>query len=384
MHISVVIVSYQVRYFLEQCILSVLAASKGLEVEIIVVDNNSADDTCEMLLTKYPKVQLIENKENVGFSVANNQGVAIAKGVYVLILNPDTVLAEDTLSQILHFAKSKSNFGALGVKLINDAGNFMPESKRGIPTPQVSFNKLFGISSKRTGKYYATHIHENETGVVEVLSGAFVFLKRTVYNEVGGFDEAFFMYGEDIDLSCKILHKGYQNYYYHNTQVIHYKGESTKRDLKYLKIFYQAMKIFYKKHFRLNKVYDFVMSFGIEFWFLLKYYKFIGASPKGKPVKQVLYFGEDQQITCYLNKNYLLIKSEWAGNYAKIKELIKEHTIDALIFDNNLLSNKEIIQHFQAFKNEGVTFKIRPKNTHFLIGSNDSLYRGEVIVIKGA
>ncbi len=221
MQLSVIIVNYNVRYFLEQCLLSVEKALRGIEGEIIVVDNISPDDSCEMVKKEFPKVILIENKENVGFSKANNQGVAVAKGDFVLILNPDTVVAEDTFSKILFEAKKRPNLGMLGVKLIDGTGRFLPESKRGLPTPKVAFNKLFGISSTTTGKYYATHLDENESGVIDILVGAFMLMQRKKYNEVAGFDEDYFMYGEDIDLSYKLLKKGYQNYYFPFNQIIH-------------------------------------------------------------------------------------------------------------------------------------------------------------------
>ncbi|MCF6182081.1 glycosyltransferase family 2 protein [Lutibacter sp.] len=378
MDISVVIVSYNVQYFLEQCILSVKSASTNLNVEIIVVDNNSTDGSCNLLLKKYPEVVLIQNKKNVGFSKANNQGVAIAKGNYVLILNPDTVLAEDTLDKIFKFAKTKTNLGALGVKLIDGSGNFLPESKRGIPTPKVAFNKLFAISSKHTGKYYATHLTENESGVVAVLVGSFMFMKRSIYNEVNGFDTAYFMYGEDIDLSYKILNKGYQNYYFAETTIIHYKGESTKKDTKYLRYFHNAMKIFYNKHFKLNKVYDFLMSFGIEFWFLLKWFKFNFSTSKIKSIATVLYFGRNKKIKDLFKNNSLFVSEKLLNHFDAIKEKIKEDKIDALIFDNEITSNKIIIKHFEKLKNEKVSFKIHPKNTQFLIGSVNSKNRGEI------
>lgn len=382
MDLSVIIVSYNVQYFLEQCILSVQAASRNLNVEVIVVDNNSSDASCELILKKYPEITLIQNNENVGFSKANNQGVKIAKGDYILILNPDTVVAEDTFIQILDFVKSKQNLGVLGVKLIDGSGNFLPESKRGIPTPQVSFNKLFGISSKRTGKYYATHLNENETGIVNILVGAFMLLKRSVYNEVNGFDEAYFMYGEDIDLSYKILNKGYQNYYYANTQVIHYKGESTQKDVKHLKYFYKAMKIFYKKHFKLNKIYDFIMSFGIEFWYLLKYFKFLKPKNSLKLSFNVLYLGKDELTQNYLQNKYLLINEDLIDDFNQIRDLINKEVIDTIVFDNSMISNKKIIEHFQEFKNEGVKFKIHPKTTNFLIGSINSSNSGQVELIE--
>ena len=291
-----------IQYFLEQCILSVQAASENVVTEIIVVDNNSSDNTCKLLLEKYPDIILIQNQQNVGFSKANNQGVNIAKGEYVLILNPDTVIAEDTLIKIKNFAEAKENLGVLGVKLIDGSGNFLPESKRGIPTAKVSFNKLFGVTNKQKGKYYATHLSENETGKVDILVGAFMFLKKEVYEEVHGFDEDYFMYGEDIDLSYKILKKGYQNYYYANTQVIHYKGESTKKDIKYLKYFNNSMHIFYNKHFKRNLVYDFFMRFGMYCWYLTKYFSYKFYKKTIKPILNVLYLGSNKKVVNYFEK----------------------------------------------------------------------------------
>lgn len=382
MDLSVIIVNYNVQYFLEQCLLSVQAASTNLDVEIIVVDNNSTDESCKLVSEKFAKVHLIKNKVNLGFSKANNQGVEIAEGEYILILNPDTVVAEDTFTQILSFAKTKQNLGILGVKLIDGSGRFLPESKRGIPTPRVAFNKLFGISSKQTGKYYATHLNEDETGVVDILVGALMLLKRTIFNEVNGFDTAYFMYGEDIDLSYKILKKGYQNYYFSKTQVIHYKGESTRRDTKYLRYFYRAMKIFYNKHFKLNRIYDFAMSFGIEFWFLLKYLKFIQFKEESQLTFNVLYLGRNKLIKSYLGKKYLLINEELMGNFNQIKTIIKQKKIDTIIFDNEVVTNKKIIIHFETLKDENVIFKIHPKSTNFLIGSTSVQKRGLVEIIK--
>ena len=382
MDLSVIIVNYNVQYFLEQCILSVQAASENLKVEIIVVDNNSTDASWSFLQKKYPEVILIQNKENVGFSKANNQGVEIATGEYVLILNPDTVVAEDTFTKILDFANSKQNLGALGVKLIDGSGKFLPESKRGIPTPQVAFNKLFGISSKSNGKYYATHLGVNETGIVDILVGAFMLLKRSVYNEVNGFDEAYFMYGEDIDLSYKILKKGYQNYYYSNTQVIHYKGESTQKDVNHLNYFHNAMKIFYKKHFKLNRVYDFIMSFGIEFWFLLKYFSVLKLEQSIKVSFKVLYLDEDELVKKYLENRHLIVNEDLIGNFTQIKILIQKRSIDTIVFDNAIISNKQIIAHFQELKNEHVIFKIRPRTTNFLIGSKNSSDSGQIELLE--
>ena len=382
MDVSIVIVNYNVRYFLEQCILSIQAASKKCSTEIIVVDNNSTDESCKFLKEIYPEVILIQNTKNVGFSKANNQGVKIATGDYVLILNPDTIIAEDTLDAIITYVRTKHNLGILGVKLIDGSGKFAPESKRGIPTPNASFKKLFGISSKRTGKYYATHLDENESGIIKVASGAFMFIKRVVFEEVKGFNEAYFMYGEDIDLSIKLVNNDYQNYYYAATKIIHFKGESTIKDVKYLNHFHNAMRIFYKKHFKLNKVYDFFMKIGIEFWYFLKYFKFRKTKVVSKPTFNVLYVGDDDFIVDYLEKKYFLIKENLIDDYLKIKTLLNNNKIDTIVFDNSTLSNKKIIEHFEALKNENVVFKIHPKGTNFIIGSTSPNARGQVEIIE--
>jgi len=255
MQLSVIILNYNVRYFLELCVSSVQNAIQNIDAEIIVVDNNSQDDSCAMMKQRFPNVKLIENKENSGFPKGNNIGVAIANGEYICILNPDTVVAEDTFTKVLAFAKKQEDLGIVGVKLIDGTGNFLPESKRGIPTPFVAFTKITGlykIFSKSFGKYYAQHLSENETGKVEILVGAFMLMKRDLYNEIGGFDEKCFMYSDDIDLSYMVLQKGKSNYYFHETSVIHYKGESTFRDGTYMKRSREAMNFFYKKHFKVS------------------------------------------------------------------------------------------------------------------------------------
>ncbi len=376
--LSVVIVSYNVRYFLEQCLQSVFDASRNINTEVIVVDNNSHDASCDLINNKFPDVKLIANKKNTGFSKANNQGVAIANGKYVLILNPDTVVAEDTFDILLHFIKSKNNLGIIGIKLIDGTGTFLPESKRGIPTPKVSFNKLTGISSKQTGKYYATHLQHNESGVVEILVGAFMFLKRSIYNEVKGFDEDYFMYGEDIDLSYKIHKKGYQNYYFADTQIIHYKGESTKKDIKYLKHFYGAMKIFYQKHFKLNRIYDFMMSFGIRFWYGIKYLKLKTVEIHKKQIIKFIYVGNDNATFAKLKGK---INPTLAINHTAISITdILANKVDTIIFDNNTITNKDIIKAIQELNNKGLTFRFIPKGANFYIGSDNSVDKGDVVL----
>jgi GT2 family glycosyltransferase len=233
----------------------VLKASENIACEVFVVDNNSVDGSVTLIKEKFPQVNLIVNKTNTGFSVANNQALKIATGEYVLLLNPDTVVQEDTFAKILAFMDSHPDAGGLGVKMLDGQGNFAPESKRGLPTPEVAFYKMFGFSrffpkSKRFGKYHLTYLSEDQLSEIDVMSGAFMLIRKTVLDKIGFLDETFFMYGEDIDLSYRIKKAGYKNYYFPDTQIIHYKGESTKRSsLNYVVIFYKAMAIFSKKHF---------------------------------------------------------------------------------------------------------------------------------------
>ncbi|MFK7969195.1 MAG: glycosyltransferase [Bacteroidia bacterium] len=257
MDLSVIIVNYNVRHFLEQCLRSVLRASTKLSVEIIVVDNDSKDGSQAMVKSLFSEqVTLIENHDNPGFSKANNQGIAIAKGKYVLLLNPDTVVAEDTFDTCFAFAEQHPDAGGIGIRMIDGDGKFLPESKRGLPTPCVAFYKIFGLArifpkSKTFGKYHLSYLDEHETHEIDVLSGAYMWMRKSLLDEIGGLDETFFMYGEDIDLSYRIQLGGMKNYYLPDARIIHYKGESTKKgSLNYVRVFYQAMIIFAKKHFQ--------------------------------------------------------------------------------------------------------------------------------------
>jgi O-antigen biosynthesis protein len=255
MDLSLVIVNYNVKFFLEQCLKSVFASGKDLGMEVFVVDNNSVDGSVEMVAEKFPSVKLIANEENVGFSRANNQAIRIARGKYVLLLNPDTVLEDDTLTKVVAFMDKHPDAGGLGVKMLDGQGNFLPESKRGLPTPGVAFCKVFGLSalfpkSRTFGRYHLGFLDKDQTHQVDVLSGAFMLLRREALDKTGLLDEDFFMYGEDIDLSFRISRAGYRNYYYPGTRIIHYKGESTKKSsINYVLVFYNAMIIFARKHF---------------------------------------------------------------------------------------------------------------------------------------
>ena len=388
MQLSVIILNYNVRYFLELCVLSVQKAIQDIDAEIIVVDNNSPDDSCEMMKQRFPNVKLIENKENLGFPKGNNIGVSQAKGEYICIINPDTVVAEDTFTKILNFVTSseveKGDLGIVGCKLIDGTGNFLPESKRGVPTPFVAFTKIFGLYkfSNYFGKYYAQHLQENETGKVDILVGAFMVMKRELYLEVGGFDEKCFMYSDDIDLSYMVLQKGKANYYFHETTVIHYKGESTIKDGTYMKRFQEAMNFFYKKHFKVSVFFSLFMKIGIVFFSFIKMFQ---GKQKTRllPESYVLISDNEllkEKLQAELKKDVFLVEKEVLNmNYSQ--NLSKKTTLD-FIFDNNYIDFKEIIQLMQLNKNNRHTFKILPQTTDFLIGSNSSNDRGEVILIS--
>jgi GT2 family glycosyltransferase len=253
--LSIIIVNYNVRHFLEQCLHSVLHACQGISCEVFVVDNNSVDGSVEMVRDKFPSVRLIPNKENLGFSKANNQAIKIAAGEFILLLNPDTLLESDTLAKTVGFMEDTPLAGALGVKMLDGKGKFLPESKRGLPTPDVAFYKIFGLSkifpkSKLFGRYHLGYLDNDEIHEVDILSGAYMLLRKEALDKTGYLDETFFMYGEDIDLSYRIIKAGYKNYYYPKTRIIHYKGESTKKSsVNYVFTFYNAMIIFARKHF---------------------------------------------------------------------------------------------------------------------------------------
>ena len=271
MKISIVIVNYNVKHFVEQCLHSVFKALHGIDAEVFVVDNNSVDGSVALIREKFPQVKLIENKVNAGFSRANNQAIRLAAGEYVLLLNPDTVVQEDTFHQALSFMDTHPDAGGLGVRMVDGKGNFLPESKRGLPTPEVAFYKIFGLArlfprSKRFGRYHLTYLDKNKTHAVDVLSGAFMLLRKSVLGKVGLLDEDYFMYGEDIDLSYRIILGGYKNYYFPLTTIIHYKGESTRKSsINYVFVFYRAMAIFARKHFSGNRarLFSFLINLAI-------------------------------------------------------------------------------------------------------------------------
>ena len=246
MKLSIVIVSYNVRTFVAQCLDSVQIASEGINgLEVFVVDNASSDDTVGYIGSHYPWVRLIANDDNLGFSRANNIAIRQAQGEYVLLLNPDTIVAEPTLRECVSFLDAYPQAGGLGVRMHNADGTLAPESRRAVPSPWVSLLKMLGF----TKRYYMSHLSWDEPGRIEVVSGAFFMLRRKALDQVGLLDEDFFMYGEDIDLSYRLLKGGWENWY-HPSDIVHFKGESTqKSSFRYVHVFYQAMLIFFRKHY---------------------------------------------------------------------------------------------------------------------------------------
>lgn len=252
--VTTVIVNYKLKYFLEQTLLSVEEAYTEVDGHTIVIDNNSGDDSIDFLEERFPSVTFILNKENVGFARANNQGFALADTDFILVLNPDTIIGSDTLKDTVKWMDEHPECGAIGVKMVDGNGHFLPESKRSFPSTWNSFCKLFGLStlfpkSRLFARYHLRYLNENEPHQVPVLAGAFMLLRTDLTKKIGGFDEDFFMYGEDMDLSFRMITDNMVNYYL-PTPIIHYKGECTKTEsLNYVKIFYEAMHIFYRKHY---------------------------------------------------------------------------------------------------------------------------------------
>lgn len=372
MELSVVILNYNVRYFLEQCIRSVQKAIANLEAEIIIIDNNSPDDSCDMVKSKFRNITLIENKENVGFSKANNQAVKIAKGKYVCILNPDTAVSEDCFEKSLSYYKNQKNIGSLGVFLMDGTGNFLPESKRNFPSPKTSLLKLLGQNSR----YYAEHLNPEEQGSVEVLVGAFMLMTKSIYDEVGGFDEDYFMYGEDIDLSYKITKAGYENHYLGDAIVLHYKGESTKRDDAYYDRFYGAMQIFYRKHVSQSRLEEKSVALGVSMAKKVNRYRHKSKKQENSIIEKYCIFSDNQQFIHDLNRQYQTNFEQFLKKDFQNMSLKNAY----IVFDANYLSYSEIFDCMRRLCGKNNSFRIRPPASNYLIGSDRSDEKGEVVL----
>jgi len=277
--LSIIIVNYNVKEFLQTLLHSIERASSNITNEVIVVDNASDDGSVELIKNKFQSVNLIENKSNVGFGRANNQALKIARGTFILLINPDAVVSEDTFDKMISFFKENPDAGLAGCKILNADGSLQLACRRSFPGPWTSFTKVTGLSnlfpnSKLFARYNLTYLDENNTYEVDAISGSFMMMRKEVYKKIGGFDERFFMYGEDLDICYRVQQTGYKVYYVHSTQIIHYKGESTKRsDLDETKVFYNAMHLFVKKHFSSFFLVEIILRTAIT---LRKVFAFLG------------------------------------------------------------------------------------------------------------
>lgn len=392
------------KFFLEQCLLSVEKAMKHIDGEILVVDNNSSDGSRTFFTEKFSGVNFFWSKKNEGFAKANNRALQNAKGEYILFLNPDTIVAEDCLLKCISYLKEKDNGGALGVKMLDGSGKFLKESKRSFPSPWVSFCKLCGLScvfprSPIFSRYHLGFLDENENHEVDVLAGAFMMVPKNILNVVTGFDESFFMYGEDIDLSFRIKKAGFKNFYFSESSIIHFKGESTKKgSLNYVKMFYQAMNIFVKKHY----------ANSIGFTFLIRLAIFIrgsiaaisgvlrraasataglktksGEKLPGQKNIAVAATEEEFEWIFQLYKKYgqqenILGRIETGnisggnkiGDFKDVNKILKNNSITQIVLCEGALSFKEIIAKIPSIP-AVVSIKYHAKGSESIISSDD-------------
>jgi GT2 family glycosyltransferase len=411
MDLSVIIVSYNVRYFLDLCLSSVRKAAEGISCEVFVVDNNSPDGSCSMVSTNYPEVKLIENKDNKGFAAANNQAIKQASGKYLLLLNPDTFIGEDTFRNCITFMDKHPDAGAMGVMMINGKGKYLPESKRGLPDPGTAFYRISGLSyllprSGRFNKYYLGDLDKNETHAVDIISGAFMFLRREAVLKAGLPDESFFMYGEDIDYSYRIIKEGFKNYYFPEVKILHFKGESTKKEnIDFVVNFYRAMLIFVRKHF--NDGYFKKMSFAIRTAIFFRaglsvvhrsfkrifipVAKGISSASKplrtgsghSRPVKTAIVSDTEgySKVTEFLSLSGIPAETvrispgmnegdkNNAGNINNINEILKGNRIGQVIFTAGRMKATTIIDSMIRISDQKVKIKIAFNEEKFLVGS---------------
>ncbi len=395
MQLSVIIVNYNVKCFLEQCLHTVLKASKNIHAEVIVVDNCSNDESRQWLEPQFPQVKFIWNTINEGFSKANNRALQNIDSDYVLFLNPDTILPEDCFDKCFDFFSSHKDCGALGVKMIDGSGEYLKESKRSFPSPLTSFFKLSGLSalfptSKIFSRYYAGHLSENDSNETEVLAGAFIMMRKAALTSVKGFDEDFFMYGEDIDLSYRIREAGFKNYYFPETCIIHFKGESTQRHTKtYISRFYGAMNLFVKKHYSHRRITVYTMRVAIFISRMFAYGKLMVTNifsavkeNNGKSETLLLasqpYFDKLIQLIKYA-KPPLVIQGRISadefdtgfsmGILQNIELILIENKTSKIIFSDEIVSYKKIIALVILLKGK-VDFLFHAAGSKSIVGSN--------------
>jgi GT2 family glycosyltransferase len=396
MKLSVIIVSYNVRYFLEQCLRSVHSASGDTEIEVIVVDNNSADDSCSMVSLKFPGVILLRNSDNTGYSAAINKALKHATGQYILLLNPDTVVGEETFGRCIAFMEDHPDAGAIGVRMIDGRGRFLPESRRALPTPETAFYKISGLSrvfprSRRLNKYYNGNTDDKVTSGADIIAGAFMFLREEAVSNTGVLDEDFFLYGEDIDYSYRLIKAGFRNYYLASANIIHFKGQSAGKSAVTTRIyFFRAMKIFVRKHFSdantrvtLNSIYLAINIAAI-------------ISITGLLLQKVLLLTMAPMLRFLRNRRVVIIAGAEAfgsmavhadriagrisiskddngpdqlGNIQHIKEIIRENRLNEVIFNSGEMTYSGLIECIQIISDCNVRVGIASVDDKYIIGT---------------
>ena len=405
--LSVIIVNYNVKYFLEQCLCAVQKACAGLEAEVIVIDNNSTDGSREWLEAKFPFVQFIWQTTNDGFGKANNKALQQATGKYILFLNPDTIVAEDSFTVCLQQMQEDATIGALGVRMIDGSGKFLKESKRGFPTAAASFYKMSGLASlfpksKTFAHYYAGHLSETATSEVDVLAGAFMMISRKAAEITKGFDEDFFMYGEDVDLSYRIQKAGLKNIYFPGTTIIHFKGESTQKfSASYNRHFYGAMKLFVKKHFAEKKGLVFFTGLAIAAGKMMASFKSLFAKKENDPLREKPLdtaiaagqqkFNEVLQLVKFASPalavtGRIAVQSSdngvALGRIEDVKNIIDKNKIGQLIFCEGEQSFKSIIQQAGSIPAK-TQMLFHAAGSRSIVGSSDKNRKGKFIAEPG-
>ncbi len=374
MELSIIIVNYNVKFFLEQCLHAVLKAVEQIEAEIWVVDNQSSDGSIDYLRPLFPSISFIENPRNTGFSAANNLALQHCSGEFILYLNPDTLIPEDCLSNCLQFLRSHPKAGALGIRMLDGSGNFLPESKRAFPSPLRAFYKLLGFSalfpkSPIFNRYSLGNLSSLENHEVDVLAGAFMMVSKPVLKLTGAFDELFFMYGEDIDLSYRIQKAGFTNYYFAGSSIIHFKGESTRKgSMNYVILFYHAMFLFVQKNYRGSKAgfFRFFIQAAIILRGLFSAFYKIGVYPFNSWTKKLLF-----------NKNRvesIVILTKFDENHPKPG---KNTTL--IFCESEQFSWKQIIHKVEELNHSGAQFRFQASNSYSIVGSDSKETEGEAL-----
>jgi len=404
LQLSIIIVNYNVKYFLEQCLFSVKKACANIESEIFVIDNDSTDGSREYLEHKFPGVIFKWNEENTGFAKASNSVLNEVKGQHILFLNPDTIVAEDCFEKCIGFLYNNKECGGLGVRMIDGAGTFLKESKRSFPSPFTSLFKMAGLSklfpsSNTFAKYYVPHLQEDKNNEVDVLAGAFMMLTENALKSVKGFDEDFFMYGEDIDLCYRLQQSGFKIFYFAGTTIIHFKGESTHKNSRgHIKHFYDSMKLFVSRHYGDNKPGSFFMRQTIELGKLFASFKLLfkkkmseTTSPVSKRtivISSQPHFNELIHLLKHARDPVTLAgrvsihdnDSESAiGKLDSLPEVVHHHQVGQVVFCEGDITFKDIIRNCQLLK--GIHFLFHAKGSNSIVGSNNKNENGIFIAM---